>query len=156
MILSAPVPNSTYGSECFAVGGISVGHRDQHPPADEVGVSFVFQVDAHGCIAKDGLRPGSRHGQVLSPLGGYALHVVALDDVLEVVQLALILAAFHLEVADGRHQSGGPVDHVHSPVHQSALVCENSVFELQLILINNYSPHDFCPGNMRRDVTVLS
>ena len=91
----------------------------------QVGVPLVLRIDAHRCITEDGLRPGRCHGQEL--VAGPPLLAIALDHILEVVQLALLLAVLFNDVSKESCSFVGEVGRKRSFVSGSEEMCSSVV-----------------------------
>ena len=76
-------------------------------------IARISRIDTDGCIAHDRLRACRRYDDVI---------LCALDEVTEVVELALMLLEDNLLVRKCRLCLGIPVDHAHPTVDESLLV----------------------------------
>ena len=76
-------------------------------------VARISRIDTDGCIAHDRLGTRCRYDDVI---------LCALDEVAEVVELALMLLEDNLLVRECRLCLGVPVDHAYPTVDESLLV----------------------------------
>ena len=81
--------------------------------AMEMSVTLIFRVDGNAGIAQNGLRTGGGNDHVLP---GF------LDFVLDVPQMALLLAVFHLCIGQSGSTVGAPVDDPAAPVDQALFI----------------------------------
>ena len=89
-------------------------HDGQHGLlAHEGGVAGVFGVHGHAGVAQHGLGTGGGHGYPAAAVG---------QGVADVVELAVLLLVFHLQVGQGRGAAGTPVDDALVAVDEALVV----------------------------------
>ena len=88
------------------------------------GIFHVVGVDAHGCVAHDGLGACCGHHSIVALVVAvqdvafvFLGHVVLLyHAIFQVVELAVLVFVHHLLVAQGSEGLGVPVHHAHTAV----------------------------------------
>src|SRR5579859_70098 len=91
--------------------------QDSHTP-DDVLIARVVWVDGHAGIAQDGLRARGRHADIARLL----LALQRLERVAHVGQRSRRINVVHLQVGDGAHAEGTPVDDALAAIDQPFFV----------------------------------